>query len=408
MAKFPRCLALTRAFEAAREGAIERHVGAEKNCVVVYKVCMSGTLPKTRSLMASACLGLGLLVAASPVSAQTDEQRAGARTLATEGAQAFNDGRYAEAVDLFARAESLVHAPPHLLFIARAHTKLGQFVRAREAYMKIIKEQLAPNAPQAFRDAQATAEEERKLVEPRIGRLTIKVEGAETAKDLSVAVDGQPVPTVLLGVPQPIDPGNHTITAVATGFKVAPASVSLKDAGQAAVTLRLEVDPSAPPPVAATPATPAPAPASIGMAPTGAPPSDAPSGGSNGLRIGSYVGFGVGVAGLALGTVFVLKSSSHRKDADSATTTLEETYRCSASGGRPACDATVPEAQRVAELDQDAKNAKTIGIVGYVVGGLGVATGVTLFVLSSRKDSTNSAYVAPYVGPSAFGLRGAF
>jgi len=371
---------------------------------------MTGTLPKTRWLIASALLGLGVLVTPGLASAQTDEQRAGARTLATEGAQAFNEGRYKDAVDLFSKAESLVHAPPHLLFMARAHNKLGQFVRAREAYMKIIKEQLPPNAPQAFRDAQAAAEEERKQVEPHIGRLTIKVEGAETAKDLNVAIDGQPVPTVLLGVPQPTDPGNHTVTAVATGFKAAPASVSLKDAGQASVTIRLEVDTSVPPPTPAAPVTAPPAAAAtVSMAPAGAPPSDAPASGSNnGLRIGSYVGFGVGALGLALGTVFVLKSSSNRKDADKATTELEQTYGCSATGGHPACDATVPEAERVAALDKDAKNAKTLGIVGYVVGGVGVATGVTLFVLSSRKDTSSAAYVAPYVGAGAFGLRGAF
>jgi len=369
---------------------------------------MSGTLPKTRWLMASALLGLGLLGSPRHAAAQTDEQRAGARALATEGAQAFNEGRFKDAVDLFGKAESLVHAPPHLLFMARAHTRLGQFVRAREAYMKIIKEQLPPNAPQAFRDAQVTAEEERKQVEPHIGRLTIKVEGAEAAKDLNVAVDGQPVPTVLLGVPQPTDPGNHTITATATGYKAAPASVSLKDAGQAAVTIKLEVDASAPPPIAAAPATTGPAPAPLSVTPTSEPPRDTGSSGANGMRIGSYVGFGVGAVGLALGTVFVLKSASNRSDADQATTELEQTYRCSATGGRPACDADVPEADRVAQLDKDARNSKTIGIVGYVVGGLGVATGVTLFVLSTRKDTSNTAYVAPYVGPGAFGLRGAF
>ncbi len=366
---------------------------------------MSGTLPKTRWLMASALLGLGLLGSPSPAAAQTDEQRAGARALATEGAQAFNEGRFKDAVDLFGKAESLVHAPPHLLFMARAHTRLGQFVKAREAYMKIIKEQLPPNAPQAFRDAQATAEEERKQVEPRIGRLTIKVEGGEAAKDLNVAIDGQPVPTVLLGVPQPADPGNHTITATATGFKAAPVSVSLKDAGQAAATIRLEVDQSAPPPVAATPATTAPTTTQVSMAPV--PPRDTGAS-NNGLRTGSYIGFGVGAVGLALGTVFVLKSVGNRSDADDATEKLERDGRCSATGGVPACDATSPEAVRVEQLDKDARSAQTIGIIGYVVGGLGVATGVTLFVLSTRKDTSNAAYVAPYVGPGAFGLRGAF
>jgi hypothetical protein len=366
---------------------------------------MSGTLPNTRSFIASALLAASLSGFTATAAAQTDEQRAGARSLATEGAQAFNEGRFKDAVDLFAKAESLVHAPPHLLFMARAHTKLGQFVKAREAYMKIVKEQLPPNAPQAFRDAQATAEEERKQVEPHIGRLTIKVEGAESAKDLTVAVDGQPVSTVLLGVPQPMDPGHHTVTATATGFKAAPATVTLKDAGQGAVTLKLESDGSLPPPVAAPAATPTST--ALTMPPPTTTPSDSGASGSNGLRIGSYVGFGVGVAGLALGTVFVLKSASNRSDADKATQDLEATG-CSTTGGRPACDANSPLAEKVAQHDKDAKNAQTIGIIGYVVGGVGVAAGVTLFVLSMNKDKQSAAYVAPYVGPGAIGLRGAF
>jgi hypothetical protein len=365
---------------------------------------MSGTLLNTRRLFACAVLGASLCGSVSPAFAQSDEQRAGARTLATEGATAFNEGRYKDAVDLFTKAESLVHAPPHLLFLARSHAKLGQYVKAREAYLKVVKEQLPSTAPQAFRDAQSAAEEERKQVEPHIGRLLVKVEGAEGAKDLAVTIDGQPFSTVLLGVPQPMDPGDHTIAATATGYKAEPAKVTLKDAGQGAVTIKLLVDPNAAP--VAAPASAAAAPVAV-QSQNGAPPSDSGSN-KNTLRIGSYVGFGVGVVGVALGTVFVLKSSSNRKDADKATQELEDAYGCSATGGHPACDATTPEAIKVAGLDDDARSAKTIGIISYVVGGVGLATGVTLFVLSQGKDEKKSAYVAPYVGPGAFGLRGAF
>lgn len=356
---------------------------------------MSGIALSSCRVFASALLGVSLLGLSAPAFAQSDEQRAGARTLATEGAAAFNDGRFKEAVDLFGRAESLVHAPPHLLFMARAHAKLGQFVKAREAYMKIVKEQLAPNAPQAFRDAQTAAEEERKQVEPHIGRLLIKVEGGEGAKDLSVAVDGQPVSTVLLGVPQPMDPGTHTVTATATGFKAQPATVTLKDAGQGSVVLKLEVDASAPPPAAA-PAAAAPADgAALVTTNPGAPPSDSAPGGSNGMRIGSYVGFGVGAVGLALGTVFVLQSASKRSDAD------KEAEACP-------CEKGTPQAEKIAGLDDDARSAQTLGIVGYVVGGVGIAAGVTLFILSSKKEEPKTAYVSPYLGLGAVGLKGAF
>src|SRR5262245_32455278 len=115
---------------------------------------MSGIVLRPCALFASAALAIAIAGLSPPALAQSDEQRAGARTLATEGAAAFNEGRFKDAVDLFSKAESLVHAPPHLLFMARAHAKLGHFVKAREAYWKIIKEPLAPNAPQAFKDAQ--------------------------------------------------------------------------------------------------------------------------------------------------------------------------------------------------------------------------------------------------------------
>ncbi|HKY38745.1 MAG TPA: hypothetical protein VJN18_22540 [Polyangiaceae bacterium] len=351
--------------------------------------------------MTSAVLGVSLLGVSGAAFGQSDEQRAGARTLATEGALAFNEGRWKDAVDLFARAESLVHAPPHLLFMARAHAKLGQFVKAREAYLKIVKEQLSPNAPQAFRDAQVTAEEERKQVEPHIGRLLVKVEGAEGAKDLAVTVDGQPFPTVMLGVPQPMDPGEHTVAATAAGFKGSPSKVTLKDAGSASVVVKLEVDPTvaAPGPSAAEPSGGG---AVVSTAPSGAPPSDTgPVKGTNGLRIGSYVGFGVGTVGLALGTVFVLQSSSKRKDADA----LAEEIGCDGDS----CSGTSQQRAQLDGLDSDARSAQTLGIVGYAVGGAGVAAGVVLFILSNKKDDApKSAFIAPYVGPGAAGVYGSF
>jgi hypothetical protein len=113
------------------------------------------------------------------------------------------------------------------------------------------------------------------------------------------------------------------------------------------------------------------------------------------MRIGSYVGFGVGAVGIALGTVFVLQSASKRKDAD------KEAEACP-------CEKGTEQADKIAGLDDDARSAQTLGIVGYVVGGVGVAAGVTLFILSSQKEEPKSAYVTPYVGLGAVGLKGAF
>jgi hypothetical protein len=166
----------------------------------------------------------------------------------------------------------------------------------------------------------------------------------------------------------------------------------------------MEVDTSVPPPGAApTPAAAGAAGPVVATTPSGAPASDSgASGGGNGLRIGSYVGFGVGAVGVVLGTVFVLKSSSKRAAGDKAADALQA--KCG-----NACDDTTPEAQNVHTLYSDARSAKTLGIVGYVVGGLGAAAGVTLFVLSNKhQEPQSSAFVAPYVGLGALGVRGAF
>src|SRR4051812_32878443 len=79
--------------------------------------------------------------------AQTDEQRSGARAAATAGGKAYGDGQWEQSIDMFSRAETLVHSPVHLLYMGRAHEKLGQLVRARESYLRITNEELPASAP---------------------------------------------------------------------------------------------------------------------------------------------------------------------------------------------------------------------------------------------------------------------
>ncbi|MFZ5890206.1 MAG: tetratricopeptide repeat protein [Myxococcota bacterium] len=365
----------------------------------------------------SLALVLSLLSAAAPAAAQTDEQRAAARALATEGATAFNEGRFKDAADLFGRAESLVHAPPHLLFLARSYAKLGQFVRARETYIKITKEQIAPNSPQAFRDAQNSAQDELRAVEPKIAKLTIQITNAQDAQNLTVTVDGNPVPPVLIGVPQPVDPGEHRVEAVATGKRARAQMVALRDGERGAVTLQLEPD-------AGAVATPAPGTgtattagattaASTESAPLGqpaAPPApldQGPSSGPNGMRIGSYVAFGVGAVGIGVGTIFLLRGAGKRSEADDAF------KACAEASPTGRCPQNSPGAKKTDELDDQATSASTIGVAGLVVGGVGVAAGVTLLVLSSNKSSaaashTQTAKIVPIVSPNYIGLSGTF
>jgi hypothetical protein len=359
------------------------------------------------SAAASCAVALSLCISSGAVHGQTDEQRAGARSLATEGVAAVNGGRYKEAIDLLTRAETLMHAPPHLLYLARAYSKLGQYVKAREAYLRITKEQLPANASQAFRDAQATAHKEISAVDPKIASIEIKVEGAEGAKDLTVKVDGQPIPSVLIGAQQPIDPGEHRIEASATAFRTQSQTVRIADGGKAKAVLKLEPDPRA-----AAPAGPATAasvgPGAGGAAPEAATPpravpvrdtstpTETASSGS-GLRIGAYTALGVGAVGLGVGTVFLLQALGKRSDADAICT-------------GPAGDCPNSRRAEVDKLDSDAKSAATFSAVGYGVGGVGIAAGVVMLIVSGRSESSAAAGPAlyPWVGATSAGVAGRF
>lgn len=350
--------------------------------------------------MSVSSLAFALVFAAVPAAAQTEEEIAGARSAATQGVKAYETGDYAQAVDLFQRAESLVHAPPHLLYMARAHEKLRHFVTARELYNKIIRENLPASAPQAFRDAQAAAAEEIRGVEPRLAHLTVTVE-APPGVVPTVIMDGKEVPAALLGVPRPVDPGEHVVEAKADGYIATKQVTALNEGGTGALAFKLEVDPDAPLAAALAPAA-VEEPQPVAQ-PAAMPQDTAPRDQSSGLRTPAYISFGVGAVGLGAGVFFTLQSASKRSDAD-------DLYdECASRGVDGQCKQDDPLSSEVASLDDDAGSAQTLAIVGYAVGGLGIAAGVTLLLLDMQTaGSASEPRIVPWVGYQSAGVSGTF
>jgi hypothetical protein len=65
----------------------------------------------------------------------------------------------------------------------------------------------------------------------------------------------------------------------------------------------------------------------------------------------------------------------------------------------------------VQALDDDAASAKKLAIVGFAVGGVGIAAGVTLFLLSNKKQEpapSSALRVSPWVGYRSAGVTGTF
>ncbi|HWZ87828.1 MAG TPA: hypothetical protein VNW92_03230, partial [Polyangiaceae bacterium] len=196
--------------------------------------------------------GILLLSLTHSLFAQTDLERATARDAASAGVTAYNAGQYERAVDSFTRAEQLVHAPTHLLFLARAQAKLGKLVAAHENYLKVAREVLPAGAPKAFAEAQSAAEQERGALDARLPSVTIAVQGGASA-ELTVQMDGLKLPAAMVGIPLPVDPGPHVFQAVASTAESAPVTVTLSEGGKQTVLLTLSAsDKQAPRAAAAT------------------------------------------------------------------------------------------------------------------------------------------------------------
>jgi hypothetical protein len=325
-----------------------------------------------------------LVGVASTASAQTDESRASARAAATEGLHALQEGRYKDALDLCTRAESLMHAPTHLLLIARAQTKLGHLVAAQEAYIKIQRERLAPNAPRAFADAQAAAADEQGALAPRVPTLKVAVDGG--ANDVQVTLDGAPFPAALIGIASPIDPGSHTLEAKSPSAVADPVTVSIAEGAKETATLAMKAV-AAPEPLASAPPAP--------EEPAAPSPESSHTSSRTGVRVAGWIGIGIGVVGLAGGTVFVIKNHSDRNDANAF---------CGANG--------CPESKRteIGSLDHSADQAATASWIAYGVGAAGLVAGAVLLWVGHGKPATvRSGQVVPWFGgPRAMGVRVAF
>jgi hypothetical protein len=335
------------------------------------------------------------LLCAQHVHAQSDEARAGARAAASQGIKAFNEGRWAEAADLMSRAEALVHAPTHLLYLAQAEEKQGHLVKAHEVYLKITREKLAPNASEAFKRAQADAERLLEALEPRLPFLNV-IALPEGATELVVTIDGTPIPGVLVGVSHPVDPGEHSFKATAKGMESDVVTVDVAEGAHKSVELTLRASETAP---GAGTATSEPADTGAGATTGGAATAiEAPLEPASTMSpwtIGGFVGLGVGVLGIGAGTYFAIDSADKRSKADKICAT-------------PSGECPLDRKDEVESLDSKADSSRDWAWASFIVGGVGVVGGVAALLVGASDTSTAESGVRPYFGLETVGVTGRF
>jgi hypothetical protein len=242
-------------------------------------------------------------------------------------------------------------------------------VEAREAYLKVINESLPPSAPEAFVKAQADARTELAEFEAAIPKLKIEVSGAE-AGEVHVTIDGEPLPSLALGVATPVNPGSHRVVVTSEGKKSIETSVSVKESSEESLQLELVDAPSA---------------AKAGATSAGSEPAREPSKSKR-----KYWGYGIGAVGIAAvgtGAVFgILTLTAAKKAQDDPSLCPEK--KCTPDG-----DAFVKSSQVKGNVANIALGA------GAVLLGVG-----TYLILSSPKDSQEVVRVEPVVGPTGGSL----
>jgi hypothetical protein len=225
-------------------------------------------------------------VAFADPSAPTDEERATARALGTEGVQMAASGDCRNAIDKLARAESLVHAPTTALPLAQCEIQLGRIIAGTEILNRLVNEPLPPNPPPPWTDAKHRAQSILGPAQARIAKLKIHVDPAAGAPGpVTVSVDGVPLPPALLDADRLTDPGGHHVSA-RQGTLTADTDVQLGDGQALSVSLALGAGPGGGARGAATPTAgfgqtqpPGPAepyPQAGGPPPQGGPPQGGP------------------------------------------------------------------------------------------------------------------------------------
>lgn len=295
--------------------------------------------------------------------------RAAARKLGTDAIALYEHGDYAGALAKFTLANKLVPAPTLAIRVARCLVRLGRLVEASETYLEVTRTELDSKALAVHRKAVAEALAEREKILPMIPSLVVAVQGPR-GESLAVSIDGNSVPTALVGERRPIDPGTHRIEVQRGADAPIVRQVTL-DTGEAA-----RVDIALPP-----------LPATAPVLPVSAPAPREP------------VGKVVGRFGLALGAAGIVVGVSHGIAALVQQSSLVE--RC---GEARACP---PDAAGAVRLYDVTRVATTIG---FVAAGAGLALSIPFFVTPRPKaaDGSSSALrLTTWLGAGA-GIRGEF
>lgn len=335
------------------------------------------------------CRGIAfaILFASSAAGAQQQpdaKDQAAASELYAKAKREMEAGEYARACPRLEAARKIL--PDHVrtgMTLAQCYDKARQPASAW-AELKRVR----PLAEAQGR-ADKVIEIDAKLadLEGRVPRLMIEVPAEIGAlPGFAITRNGTPIVTARWGKAEPVDPGVYEIEATALGKAPWTAQAEVKEPGES-VAVNVAPPWAIPARVAEKPAV---------EVKDKRPSRPASPAAPSWMRTAGFVGMGVGAAGLGVGAVLGGMALSRKSASDDG--------HCMANDH---CD------QAGFDLRTEARVLGNGSTAAFIVGGVVLGAGVTLFVLSpsdsKRKEAGEErARASLLIGPSGLGIRGAW
>lgn len=339
-------------------------------------------------------IALSLSLSAAHASAAIDAKtRDHLRALMNEGGALFEQNQVESARGKWLEVLQVIPIPAAAVWAARANVKLNQLRAAVELYERALAMQ--PNElwkGDAQQQAQAEAKQELAALEPRIPTLTIELDGLVLSD--AVTVDGVNLDVAGLNQPQPLDPGAHVVVATRRGTSVTR-RVELAEGQHETARMRFEPETSSP---AWSPSSTAIGTPSSPAFTTATPPSHAgtqsdvvatPQTKTSTQQYAMLASFGIGAAGLIVGTTTGLMALSKHSSLKDSGCSSEECF----------------DSDLQSQMDSYNK-LRPIAAAGFIVAGIGAAAGLTLWLTKPEQESATG--VSLVIGPGLLTAQGRY
>jgi hypothetical protein len=315
---------------------------------------------------------------------------AAAEALYKKGLADMKAGRYETGCPALAESVRLDRRAGALFTLAECEAKWGKLARAVADYDDFLAwvARMSPADQSQQSERQSLAQKQRERLGELVPHVTLELP-PDAPSGVSVELDGVALNRPAIGIALPVDPGAHHVVVRTDAGHRSERTFEIKQGESQRVSLALPQEQEA------APATP---PAASGAAPppprrAERPISTEPAAGS-GTSTWTYVAFGVGAAGIAVGGVTGALALGQKSTVDANC----EAHVCN-HDGKVAADRL--------------QSYATVSTIGFGVGLVGLAVGTGLLLSGpSHAEATSRHPVGAYLAASSSGglagVRGAW